>query len=252
MKILAIAAITFRELLRRKVQVNLLLFGGALVIASYVVSTLTLGEMHRILADLGLSAMRLISTLLAVFLGASLVATDIERRVIAPVISKPVARPEYLLGRYAGLCGALVANLAAMAALLVAVLVFDARSWSVVDAALLAAFAMIGVQVLVVAAVPLLFSCVTNATLAAIFALAVAIAGSLTNEMRLLWKGGGTWLARSIWHLLPNLGALNANEAVIYRAAPPGTTWWAAGYALLYAATVVVLAMLAFERRDLR
>src|SRR5690242_15807512 len=108
MKILAIAGVTVREALSRKVQVNLLLFGLLLVLASFVASALTVGGQHRIIVDLGLSAMTLVSTLLAAFLAAGLVAGDIERRVIYPVVAKPISRSEYLLGRFLGLSAALV------------------------------------------------------------------------------------------------------------------------------------------------
>jgi ABC-type transport system involved in multi-copper enzyme maturation permease subunit len=250
--VLAIGLVTLREVLRRKVQVNLLFFGGALIVASYLVSELTIGEMHRILSDLGLSIMELIGTLLAIFIGASLVSGDIERRVLQPVVAKPVGRWQYLLGRYAGLAVALLLNLAAMAILLSAVLAYDARGLAPLDRSLASAFALMGVQFLVVGAVAVLFSSITSTTLAAVFTLAVAIAGHLTSEVRALWEGPATWIPRMLWYLLPNLGALNANEAVIYRAAIPAQSWLAAGYGVLYAGTALALAALAFERRDLR
>ncbi len=248
----AVAALTFREVLRRKVQVNLLLFGAVLIAGSFLVSELTIGEMHRILADLGLSAMQLIGTLVAVFVGSSLVAGDVERRVLYPLIAKPVSRTQYLLGRYLGLAAALIVNLAVMAAVLAAVLVLESRSLRPLDASLAAAAALQGVQFLAVGAVAVLFSAITTTTLAATFSLAIAVAGQLTNQMRALWQGPATWLPRALWYLLPNLGALNANDAVIYRTPPPASTWVAALYGLLYAATAVVLAALVFERRDLR
>jgi ABC-type transport system involved in multi-copper enzyme maturation permease subunit len=250
--VLSIAAVTFREVIRRKVQVNLLLFGAVLIGASFMISGLTLGEMHRILADLGLSAMQLIGTLVAVFVGASLVAGDVERRALYPVLAKPVSRSRYVLGRYLGLAAALAANLAIMAALLAAVLVVEGGSLAPLDAALAAAVALQGVQFLVVAAVAILFSTFTTTTLAAIFTLSIAVAGQLSNEMRSLWQGGAQWLPKLLWYLLPNLGSLSANDAVIYRTPPAASTWLAALYAGLYAATALALATLAFERRDLR
>lgn len=252
MKIPIIAAVTLRETLRRKIQVNLLVFGTLLVVASYLVSTLTLGEQHRMIADLGLSSMQLIGTLLAVFLGAGLVAGDVERRVIYPVVAKPVTRTQYLLGRYLGLSSALVLNLLVMALALSAVLAIEAGSFRAVDAALLAAFATMAVQFLVVGAVAVLFSSLTSTTLAAIFALSIAAAGQLTNEMRNLWRGDGAWLARTLWYALPNLGVLTVNDAVVYHRPPPSSTWLAAGYGLLYAAATLAIACLAFERRDFR
>ncbi len=252
MKLLAVAGVTVRETLRRKVHVNLLVFGVLLVVASYFISTLTLGDRHRMIADLGLSSMRLIGTLLVTFLGAALVAGDLERRVVFPIVAKPVARSEYLVGRYLGLSAALLLNVAVMAAALAAMLALDARSLRPLDGPLLSAFAMIGIQLLVAGAVAVLFSSITSTTLAAIFALSIAMAGQLTNEMRNLWRGEGAWLARALWYALPNFGVLNVNDAVIYHRPVPAATWLAAAYGLLYAAATLAIACVAFERRDFR
>jgi ABC-type transport system involved in multi-copper enzyme maturation permease subunit len=253
MKIAHIAFVTFREVLRRKVQVSLVVFGSFLILASFLVSQLTLGHQHRILADLGLSAMSLIGCLLAVFVGATLVAGDLERRVLYPVIAKPVSRTEYLLGRYAGLALLLIVNLAVMGGVLALVLVVEAGSFGPVDRPLVSAIGMLGVQFLVVGAVAILFSSVTSSTLAAILGLSVVVAGHLTNEMRALWQDEGTrWLAKAIWYAVPNLGALSLNDAVIYRTPVTAAAWAAALYAALYAAAALALATLAFERRDLK
>jgi ABC-type transport system involved in multi-copper enzyme maturation permease subunit len=96
-----------------------------------------------------------------------------------------------------------------------------------------------------------LFSALTTPTLASIFALAVAIAGHLTNDMRAFWRGAA-WVAKAIWYLVPNLSALSLNDAVIYRAPVPEGTWIASLYGLLYAGAALALAAFAFERRDLR
>ncbi len=252
MTLLAIASITVREALRRKVQVNLLLFGLFLVATSYFVSELTLGEMHRVISDLGLSSMELIGTLLAAFLGAGLVAGDIERRVIYPVIAKPVSRTGYVVGRYLGLSAVLLGNLAVMAAALSVVLVLDAGSARPLDTALLAAFAGIALQLLVVAAVAVLFSSLTSTTLASIFTLALAIAGHLSNEVRALSTGASAGLAKALWYVVPNLAALTLDDAVIYHRPVPASAVTAAGYGLAYAALAVALASIAFSRRDLR
>jgi ABC-type transport system involved in multi-copper enzyme maturation permease subunit len=252
MNALAVAAVTLRELLRRKVQVNLLVFGTLLVVSSYVMSLLTLGYMRRILADFGLSAMQLAGTLLAVFLGASVVAGDVEKRVVYAILAKPVSRAQYVLGRWLGLSLAGVLNLAVMSAALAAVLVVEAHSLSTLDRTFVAAIAMMGLQFVVVGAVAVLFSTFTSTTLAAIFTMSLAIAGQLTNEMRNMWQSSGAWLGEAIWYLVPNLSALSLNEAVVYQRPAPAATWTAALYALLYAATALALAAAVFERRDLR
>lgn len=252
MRVVAVASVTLRETLRRKLQVNLLLFALLLVLVAAVVSSLTLGEMHRVASDLGLTAMEAMGSLIAVFLGAGVVAGDIERRVLYPIVAKPIARAEYLLGRYLGLSVALLLNLVAMGATLAAVLVFLEGSSRPLDLALLSAIGMIGVQFLVVAAVAVLFSSVTTTTLAAIFALALTLAGRLSNDLRTLWTGPGAGIGKALWYLLPNLSALSLNESVIYRTPPPAHAWLAVVYALLYAGAALALAAAVFERRDLR
>ncbi len=252
MRIFAVASVTVREALRRKVQVNLLLFALLLVVVSLVVSTLTLGESHRIAADLGLTTMEAMGSLIAIFLGASAIAGDIERRVVYPIIAKPISRSGYLLGRYLGLAATLLLNLAVMGLTLAALLAVQEQSLRPLDLALLSAVAMIGVQLLVVAAVAVLFSAVTTTTLAAIFALALTIAGRLSTDLRTLSSGAGAGLGKVLWYVLPNLSALSLNESVIYRTPPPAAAWLPALYALLYGGAALALAAAVFERRDLR
>jgi len=250
--LLAISLVTVREVLRRKLQVNLLFFGVALVGASYLMGGLTLGERYRILSDLGLTAMQLIGVLVAVFVGSNLVSGDMERRVLHPVLAKPVSRSGYLLGRYLGLALVLTLNLAVMTGLFALILAADAGDLHPVGRAFFEAVALLEIQFLVVGAVAMLFSAFTSTTLAAVFTLAVAIAGQMTGEIRALWQGPGTWIPRLLWYLLPNLSALNANEALVYGTPPPAQAWLAAAYGLAYAAAALALAVLVFERRDLR
>ncbi|ACG71906.1 conserved hypothetical protein [Anaeromyxobacter sp. K] len=251
-KVLAIAIVSVREALRRRLHVNLLLFAILLVLASLVASSLTVGHAHRIAADLGLTAMELMGSLTAVFLGAGFVAGDVERRVVYPVVAKPVARTEYLLGRYLGLAATLWLNLAAMAATLAALLSLQAGSLDVVNAQLLSAFAMLGVQFLVVAAISVAFSSFTTPTLAAIFALALTLAGHMSNDLRTLWQGAGASVGRVVWYVLPNLSALSLNEHVIYGTPVPASAWLACAYGVLYAGAILAVAAAVFERRDFR
>jgi Cu-processing system permease protein len=251
-KMLAIASVTVRETLRRKLQVNLLFFGAALVVASHLVGMLTLGERYRILADLGLTSMQLIGLMVAVFVGSNLVAGDMERRVLQPILAKPVPRASYVLGRYLGLAAVLLLNLAVMAVLLAATLALDGTGDGRLGSPFLGALGLLAIQFLVVGAVAVLFSCISSPTLAAVFTLAVALAGQMTGEIRALWKGPAAWVPQLIWYVVPNLGVLNANESLVYGTPPPAQAWVAAGYGLCYAAAALALAVLAFERRDLR
>jgi ABC-type Na+ efflux pump permease subunit len=56
----------------------------------------------------------IITLLMAIFLGVALIPPDIERRTVFTILSKPVERGEFLLGKYLGLCLTLWTSLAAM------------------------------------------------------------------------------------------------------------------------------------------
>ncbi len=256
-RVAAIAVVTFREALRQKLAVNLLVFGLALVVASVTISNLTFGEQYRIIVDIGLSAIEIFGTLIAVFLGAGLVAGDVQRRTVFPIVAKPVSRAQYVAGRYLGLVATTTLNLAVMAAVFVAVLALYLGGVGFLrDTPLLTTLAAIALQLAMIGALAVLFSTFTTATLSAIFTLSFVVAGHLATDLVRYWprigKAAG-WLGDAIYVVIPNLEALNFKEAMVYKdALPSGTVALALGYGVLYAAGVVGVAAAIFARRDLR
>jgi len=256
-RIAAIAAVTFREALRQKLAVNLLVFALALLVASVTISNLTFGEQYRIIVDIGLSSMEIFGTLIAVFLGAGLVAGDVQRRTVFPIVAKPVSRAQYVAGRYAGLVATTTLNLAVMAVAFVAVLAFYLRGVGfLAETPVLATLGAIALQLAMIAAVAVLFSTFTTATLSAIFTLSLVVAGHLASDLVRYWSTQGAWLAwmgRALYVAVPNLEALNFKEAMVYRDAVPAATLAPAlAYGVLYAVGVVAVAAAVFTRRDLR
>jgi Cu-processing system permease protein len=192
-----------------------------------------------------------------VFLGANLVAGDVERRTVYPIVAKPVSRAAYVVGRYAGLVVTTTLNLAVMAFFFVTVLAFYLRGLGFVgETPLLATLTAIALQLAMIAAVAVLFSAFTTPTLAAIFTLSFVVAGHLASDLVRYWgkHGDVAGLAgKALYLVVPNLEALNLKEAMVYKdALPAGPTALAFGYGVLYATGVVALAAAIFSRRDLR
>jgi len=256
-KIFEIARVTVREAVRQKLAVNLLIFAVFLVSASLVISQFTFGEQYRIIVDIALSSMEVFGTLISAFLGAGLVAGEVERRTVFPIVAKPVSRGEYVVGRYLGLVATTTLNLGVMALVLVAVLaVYLGNLGFLRDTPLLAALAAMALQFAMVAAVAVLFSSFTTTTLAAIFTLSLVVAGHLASDLVRYWgqQGGLARLAgQFVYVLVPNLEALNLKEAMVYKdPLPLGFALTGYGYGVFYAAAVVALSASIFARRDLR
>jgi len=252
MKVVLLAWVTLREALRQKLAVNLLLFALLLIGAAKAISELTYGEQHRIIADLALTSAQLFGTLIAVFLGAGLVAGDLQRRTIYPIVAKPLGRWQYLLGRYFGLVATLWLNLLVMAAASTAALAVYTGGFSYLETTpLLAAFAGAGAQLAMVAALATLFSSITNATLASIFTLALAVSGHFAREVFAFYQEQP--LVRAVAYVIPNLGALDYKVQVVYqRPVPPALLGWPLLYAACYVACVLAVASASFARRDFR
>ncbi len=89
-------------------------FGVLLVCGSYLISQMTAGQDVKIIKDLGIGGARLMGLLIAVFIGVGLVAKELERRSIYSLLSKPLTREQFVLGKYFGLVMTLAVNLGAM------------------------------------------------------------------------------------------------------------------------------------------
>lgn len=198
----AVALNTFREAVRDRVFYNLLLFAVLLVGASLVIGQLAAGQDVKIIKDLGLAASLLFGVGIAVFIGIQLVAREVERRSVHATLSKPVSRPTFLLGKYVGLLLTLGVNIVVMAVALFAVLaVYGALTppgvqaiWTApaLDPRLLAALALIYVELAVVTAIALLFSTYSSALLSATFTSAIWVAGHFVGDLRAIEQVGAS------------------------------------------------------------
>lgn len=256
-KIASIAWVTVREAIRQKLAVNLLVFAVALLVATYTISTLTFGEMYRVIVTLGLSAMEVFGTLIATFLGAGLIARDVERRSLYTIITKPVSRGQYVVGRFLGLVATTTGNLAVMGLVLAGVLAVYLRGAGfLVETPFLLVLLAMALQLAMVAALATLFSAFSTATLAAIFTLSLVVAGHVAVDMVRYWtKEGGAVavVGRAAYAVLPNLQALDLKEAMLYKDHVQASfAVTGLGYGALYTAGVLALAVAVFSRRDLR
>src|SRR5215468_9193076 len=123
-----VAVNVFKESVRDRVPYNLVFFAVLLIASSYLLGQLTAGQDVKIIKDLGLSATSLFGLFIAIFIGIGLVSKEVERRSIYALLSKPISRPQFVLGKYAGLVLTLAVNVAVMTVALYAVLGY--MSWT--------------------------------------------------------------------------------------------------------------------------
>jgi len=251
MRVLSIAFNTFRENIREKLLYNLLIFALLMIGSSILLTRLALGEWDRLIINLGLSSMSFFGVLIAIFVGISLVSKEIDKKTIYTILSKPVPRYEFLLGKYLGLMITLFVNMAVMVAGLLAVMVYLNAP---VTLLLFEAIGFIFLELVVITAVGLLFSTFTSTTLSAIFTLAIYVVGHLSTDLKQFgakMDGLGRAVLNAIYYILPNLERFNLKGQVIHKVNVVGTdVLLTTAYGLAYAGLLLVLASIIFQRRD--
>lgn len=253
MKVWSIAFNTFRENLRDKLLYNLLIFALLMIGSSLILMRLTLGEFHRLILDIGLGSINFFGVLIAIFIGIGLVSKEIEKKTIYTIVSKPVARFQFLLGKYLGLSFTLLINTAIMTAGLLAVLYVQDVP---VHGVLFKALGMIMLEFMVITAVALLFSTFSSATFSAIFTLALYVIGHLTPDLKTFGEkmgGLGETILEGMYYVLPNLDRFNLKGHVTHQIdVPTGDLFMIAVYGMAYTAFLLTLASIIFQRRDFR
>ncbi len=109
-KLFAIAQNTFIETIRQPIFGVLLWVAVGLLIMNPSVAAFSLesGSDIKIVKDVGLATLLLYGLLASVFSATSVITREIESHTVLTVVSKPVSRPVFLLGKYLGVCVAVL------------------------------------------------------------------------------------------------------------------------------------------------
>jgi Cu-processing system permease protein len=247
----AVAANTFRETVRERVLYNLVFFALLMIASGLLLGQLSIRQDEKIIKDLGLAAMDLFGTAIALFVGVGLVAKEVERRSLYPLLAKPLSRDELFLGKFLGLSFTLLVNLSVMTGGLYLTLLATQHR---LDPHLLKAIYPIFLGLLLVVALALLFSTITSTTLAAVCTMALALAGryaDVIRNMREVAPGVPNWLVLTIYYALPNFRNLDFKNQVAYGDPVPWAAMaWVSLYALAYVGVVLGLGLTFWRRRD--
>ncbi len=252
----AITLNTFREAVRDRVLYNLIVFVLLLVASAPLFGQISIGIERLILVNVGLSAISLFGTIIAILVGIGLVSKEIEKKTLYTILSRPVRRWEFIVGKYFGLLLTLVVNTAFMTVGLYFALLIAGSGWKRADVLLLSAIYCIVLQFMMMVAVTLLFSSFSTPIFSAIFAFALFVIGTFAEDLKnfaAMSHGLTHWSATAAVYLVPNFASLNlisqtAHEQPINGALIAFNTL----YALLYSGAVTAAAVLIFERRNLK
>jgi len=248
----AIAVNTFRETIRDRVLAVIVIFALVMIAGGLWLGSISLGQQGRMMTDFGLVAATFFGLIVAVFIAASLVHKETEKRTVFVLFSKPVSRASFISGKFLGLCGTMAVVLAGMGVFLFLLV------WAVAgepSGMLLLAVVMIYVQLLAIIAVTIFFSTLGSAILASVLGICVFVAGQLSHNVLSLTRLGHNAVTEAlswvVYVLIPNFSAVDVKAGVVGESTP---SWSQVGlwtvYLLAYVVVVLALATLVFRRKE--
>ena len=262
-----VAVNVFKESVRDRVPYNLALFAVLLIASSFLLGQLTAGQDVKIIKDLGLAAIAVFGLFIAIFIGIGLVSKEVERRSIYSLLSKPISRSQFIVGKYAGLVLTLAVNVAVMTLALYLVLAYltyvepptSRAAWDApgVDPRMLMAVGLIFVELMIVTAIALFFSTFSTPLLSAALTFGFFIVGHFNNDLKnfdkIMESKPAIWLARGVYHTVPDFSAFDVKTEVVH-GLPLAAGYVAAtvGYGFAYIAALVIVSVVIFSRRDFK
>lgn len=273
-----IARATTKEAVRQPLFLLLLFISLMLIVVNTFLPFFSLGEDIKMLKDCGLATILITGLLLAVWTSSTSIASEIEGKTAMTLLSKPITRRQFILGKYIGI-------LQGVLALIVPVMIvfslfifykvgYDARessaevpSWLEEGTFLpnlqrlsevlqiLPGFALIFLEIAVLTAVSVAISTRMPMVVNVVTSLAIFVVGHLTP---MLVQGGVLkieivdFMARLIATVLPNLDYFNMSAAVATgQLIPPSYLLAALAYSIVYGGAAILLSFILFEDRDL-
>jgi ABC-type transport system involved in multi-copper enzyme maturation permease subunit len=252
MKIKTIALNTLKEAIRDRILYLLFFFAAVSLVSSRLLALLTVGDRVKIIKDVGLASISIFGMLMAILIGTGLVYKEIDKKTIFTLLSKPIQRWQFLVGKFFGLVLTLFILTALMSLIFLVILFLHTFH---VEGRLLLAILFIFIELVLITAVAILFSCFSTPILSSIFALSFYVIGHFSWGLEPLIRRARPGIARTalqvLYTLLPDLENFNFKTEVVHGlTVEPRYYLFSALYGLAYTLFVLVLAVLVFKKRD--
>jgi ABC-type transport system involved in multi-copper enzyme maturation permease subunit len=252
MKIRAIALNTFKEAIRDRILYLLFFFAAIALGFSRLLAVLTVGDRVKIIKDVGLASISIFGVLMAILIGTGLVYKEIDKKTILTLLAKPIQRWQFLLGKFVGLVLTLFIMTLAMGLIFVVIVFLHTGQ---LDGRMLLAILFIFLELVLITAVAILFSCFSTPILSSIFSLSFYLIGHLSWGLETLVQktrpGAGRLALRGLSAILPDLENFNFKTEIVHGLAiDPKFYFYSALYGLVYTLFILALAVLIFKKRD--
>jgi ABC-type transport system involved in multi-copper enzyme maturation permease subunit len=252
-KILIISKTTFKEIWKSKILINVFFIGLAMMVVTFVATEFTYGVPERVALDFGLGMLSLSSIGISLFLGVGLLSKEIDSRTVYMVISRPVPRYSFILGKILGLMGIQIVNvfilslMTVSATLLLGGQISELLIWAII-------FTLI--ESLMLLLVVVLISLLANTVLSVLLSVVLLLLGHIIRETQeISFVANNPILVKILdfYHfILPAFYKLNLKSEVIYKSQISSSyIVMSGGYGVLYSLFLLLMIVYFFNKKNL-
>ena len=263
-----VAAITIKEGLRNRAMQGILAIALLLCLVYITVIPMFAFDTGKVAVDLGSAFVTLAGLAIVVFLGIALLTKDIHQRTVCMILSRPISRSEYVLGKYCGLAitvllaVVMIAGLTVFTSWLGTKLILEMKppqhfSWVVLGISVLFQY----LSMLLLMAVAFFFACLTTSEyLSMLFTMGVYVIGNTLETIIAVIKEGQfvkvgsayQALLKAVAWIFPNLSAFDLKVYLSYGLPVPwGQVGWTAAYGIFYISLLAVATLWIFNRKEI-
>lgn len=263
-----IMKITFKEGIRSRVLFGITILAVLLFASNVVITNLFSLEVGKVMIDMAFAALSLAGLSIIFFLGISLLSQDIHNKTVYMIVSRPVTRGQYVVGKFGGIALLLLVVMVILGALALLSFVIGSAllqgsglprdfSWLTLLVTLCFHF----LSLLVVLSFAFFFTIISSSMyLAMLFSFCVYFIGnSIETIVKVLMKGefiettsSYVALMKGISWLFPNLTAFNLRANLAYGLPHnPISLVWTGLYGCAYAFLMVMFTLMVFKQKDI-
>lgn len=252
-RVFTIANNGFQEVIRDRILYFIGFFSLLLILAQKIIPEIAAGTHEKILLDVGIGAIALLSVIVAIFVGTALINKEIEKRTLLMLIPKPISRAELILGKHLGLTAVLGVMVTVMMTIYLVTLSISHIDYPM--GALITAGGFLLLELALISAVAILFGVFTSSILATLFSFGVYLMGHFSEDLVELGKlsenANIESLTTSLYLVLPNLSRLDLKNDAVYNLLPSLTELLShALYGVLYTALLLIISIIIFAQKE--
>lgn len=251
----AVSINTAREAIRSKVFGSLMFFAVLLILSSFLLGEMSLHNERRLTKDTALFGSTLFATAISIYASITMFYTEVERRTIYTILSKPIPRWLFLVGKWLGVQGLMIVVVGFMFGVSAVSLIIQG---DFVTTPLIAAFVTLYLQQMILTALAHMFATFAAPLLSGFATAAIFISGNLFSQLDTIQKllaereNPLQHVISAVQVVLPNLESLNLSYELAYNLPIPASYMLEAPvYAISYSGMVLLIAIASFSRLDI-